>query len=252
MTVDRGDPQTLWRVSAWERMRQQTGTSGFAALGGPSVLPTTLMSDLAKLGARRREGSALEVVASCVRHRESALLLCQHQSLVWPVTLYPQVGLYHVPRPMIESLVAHPQDLQVLSVEPPGLKPPGHAQWDRVGEPEHYRALPALLWAVALHAPAPDLLPDIAGRAAYRVTADFVLGELPVSGALVPALQRLRREISSLDEIAGWPGMTPGRALRLLNAVYLQGGLMVLRTHHAAREGSTERGGLLGWMRRKR
>ena len=42
------------------------------------------------------------------------------------------------------------------------------------------------------------------------------------------------------------------RATRLLNSIYLQGGLMVLRTHHAARDNQTQVGWLRGWLKRER
>jgi hypothetical protein len=252
MSEGKKESTALWRVSDWERMRQQTGTSGFATLGQPTVLPTTLMADLAKLGARRRDASVMEVVAACMRHRESAMVVLRHRGLVWPVTLFPVVGLYHAPLSIADSLPQGPQDVHVLSVEPAGLRPPGHVQWERVAALEDYRALPPLLWMLALHAPRPELLSDIGGRAAYRIAADFTLGTLAVGGALGPALQRLRHEISSIEDIAGWPGMSTERAVRLLNAIYLQGGLMVLRTHHAARDGAAEPAGWLDRMRRKR
>ena len=45
---------------------------------------------------------------------------------------------------------------------------------------------------------------------------------------------RLRREVASLREIAALPGMGRSRATRLLNALYLQAGLIVSRSHPAA------------------
>jgi hypothetical protein len=59
---------------------------------------------------------------------------------------------------------------------------------------------------------------------------------LSLTGALVPAVQRLRREAVSLREIAQWPGLSVDRASRLLNALYLTGSLLVTRSHAAARE----------------
>jgi hypothetical protein len=59
---------------------------------------------------------------------------------------------------------------------------------------------------------------------------------------------RLRSQIASLQEIAGWPGMDRERAARLLNAAYLQGGLMVLRSHAAAR-GDGQGKSLVNWWR---
>ena len=48
------------------------------------------------------------------------------------------------------------------------------------------------------------------------------------------AVFRLRRQTSSLREIAEWTGFDRSRAMRMLNGLYLQAGLMVSRTHPAA------------------
>ena len=121
---------------------------------------------------------------------------------------------------------------------------------ERIADGPGYRPIRPLLWALALHAPAAQLLQEIGGRAAYRIVAGHVPDAAALSGALGPALQRLRTEIASLHDIARWPGMDHERAVRLLNATYLQGGLMVLRTHHAAREPGTRSERLRGWWRR--
>jgi hypothetical protein len=48
---------------------------------------------------------------------------------------------------------------------------------------------------------------------------------------LLATIYRLRNEGSTLSDIAEWPGMDRERAVRLLNALYLQAGLMVSRSH---------------------
>jgi hypothetical protein len=58
--------------------------------------------------------------------------------------------------------------LRVISAEPPGVKPPGDAMHERVAGTDRYHPLSGLLWAVALHGPAPTLLTEISGRVAYR------------------------------------------------------------------------------------
>jgi hypothetical protein len=44
----------------------------------------------------------------------------------------------------------------------------------------------------------------------------------------------LHRESANLREMSEWPGLNRGRAMRLLNALYLQAALMATRTHPAA------------------
>ncbi|HZE92557.1 MAG TPA: hypothetical protein VE029_12740 [Rhizobacter sp.] len=228
------EDSTLWRISAFERMRLQTGSSGFARLEGPTVLPTTLLADLQNLQGDLFRGDVLDIMAVCLRHREAALMCLQHEQLVWPVTLFPSQMLYHSPRDMAEASVNGLASLKVLTVEPPGVKPPGHWMHERVAHVDQYRPLVPLLWSMALHGPRGNVLSEIGGRSNYRAV-NGLDGELPkVTGALGSAVQRLRRESSSLRDIASWPGMSVERANRLLNAMYLSGNLMVIRTQSTA------------------
>jgi len=246
------EDSTLWRVSAFERMRRDTGSSGFARLSGPTVLPTTLLADLRRLDADPASSDALEVIAACVRHREAALLCLQHDGLVWPVTLFPTEQLYHSPRDMTHASLAGLAAVRLLAAEPPGVRPPGHWMHERVGEATHYRPLAPLLWSLALNGPRRELLSDIAGPAAYRLVTGSS-GERPhAPGALGSALERLQRESSPLREIARWPGMSTERASRLLNGLYLCGSLLITRTHPRAGTPQEERGGWFGLRRARR
>jgi hypothetical protein len=229
------EDSTLWRISAYERMRLERSSSVFAQLGENTVLPTTLLADLRHLEARREDTDLLEVLGSCMRHRQAALICVQCQELVWPLTVFPTEMLYHSPRDVALVAPADLARLKVLSCDAPGVRPPGHWMRERVGRYEHYRSLKPLLWNAALHGPRNVLLSEIAGSAAYRATASRAELQM-VTGALGPAAERLRRESVSLREMAGWPGLSTERASRLLNALYLNSALMVMRTHPAARQ----------------
>lgn len=229
---------TLWRISAYERMRLERSSSVFAQLGEPTLLPTTLLSDLRHLESRREDGDVLEILAACMRHRQSALICLQYDGLVWPVTVFPSELVYHSPRDMTLATADGLAALKVLSCDAPGMRPPGHWMHERVGRMEHYHPLKPLLWNLALNGPRSDLLSEIAGNAAYRVTLSRE-DRLLAPGALGPSADRLRSESASLRDIARWPGMSTDRACRLLNALYLTSALMVMRSHPAARpEGS--------------
>ena len=231
------EDSTLWRVSAFERVLHETGTSGFTRLDGVTVLPTTLLSDLRRLHRDPETNDLLEVMAACLRHREAALLCIQIGSLVWPVSLFPQAMLYHSPRDVAQAPSEGLLHARVLTTEPPGVKPPGHWMYERVAADQHYHTLIPMLWDMAMRGPRRSLLTEIGGRAAYRVMPSRMASErLAATGALDSALHRLQRDSASLREIAGWPGMDVERASRLLNALYLSGGLMVSRSHPSARE----------------
>jgi hypothetical protein len=248
------DDSTLWRVSEFERVRLETGNSGYAKLGGPTVLPTTLVSELARLEYSAGGTDAMEVIAACMRHREPALIYVLHRELVWPLTVFPRERLFHSPRDITSEILGGVRELSVHSVEPPGVRAPGHFMTERVAEEKHYRPLEPLLWALGLHGPRGTLINEIGGNAAYRVSPDFHIGTLPAAGAIGPAVQRLRRETASLRSISRWPGMNIDRAVRMLNGLYLLSGLMVLRMHPAARAEPSTRpsGGWLGWIRKGR
>ena len=239
------EDSTLWRISAYERMRLERGSSVFAQLGEPTMLPTTLLADLRHLEARREDGDVLETLAACMRHRQAALICLQYEDLVWPVTVFPGELVYHSPRDMSLATPDGLAGLKVLSCDAPGLRPPGHWMHERVGRMEHYHPLKPLLWNMALNGPRNELLTEIAGNAAYRVTLSRE-SRLFAPGALGPAAERLRTDTASLRDIAKWPGMSVDRASRLLNALYLISGLMVMRAHPSARESESLVSRLLG------
>lgn len=128
------EDSTLWLVSSFERMRAETGSSGFARLNAASVLPSTLSAELTQLGREHRSGGVLDVVAACIRQRENALILLRHRGLVWPLTVFPRINLHHLPRPISSSLEQSNLDLQVIGVEPPGLRPPSHVIYEPMNE----------------------------------------------------------------------------------------------------------------------
>ena len=229
------EDSTLWRVSEYERVRMLTGTSGFARLEGPSVLPTTLLTDLRHVDSFDGNLDVLEVVAACMRHREPALLCLQYEGLVWPVTLFPAQMLYHSPRDMAQATPAALSRVTLLSIETPGVRPPGHWMHERIAQVAHYRPLTPLLLSLALDGPRPALLNEIAGTAAYRAIKRLDEEGVSLSGALGSAAERLRRETVPLRTISTWPGMSIERASRLLNALYLASALLATRGHPAAR-----------------
>ncbi|NWG74122.1 MAG: hypothetical protein HXY24_05880, partial [Rubrivivax sp.] len=98
----------------------------------------------------------------------------------------------------------------------------------------HLHALAPLTWALAMRGAREELLPEIAGPAAYRVDPGLDLRGLELGGAVYAAVRRLQVENVNLRRLAEFPGFDRARASRLLNALYLQAGLIVSRTHPAA------------------
>ena len=229
------EDSTLWRISAFERMRNEGGTSGFARDDHTTVLPSTLLADIDRIEEDLNGRDVLEALAACQRHQESALLYLVHEDLVWPVTLFPLQSIYHCPRDFNKASTKGLAHMRLVDIEPPGVRPPGHWMHERVALAEHYHSLTALLWRVALYGPRDMLLSEIGGTAAYRALVSVASHGLIAPGALGSAAERLRSESVPMREVASWPGMSVERASRLLNALYLAGGLMIMRTHPAAR-----------------
>jgi len=230
------DDSTLWRISAFERMRVQTGNSGFAALEGrATVLPTTLLADLGRIENDPQNRDVLELMAACMRHREPAVLLLQVDAFVWPVTLFPSSMLYHSPRDLAQAPLTALASIQVIDIEPPGVKPPGHWMHERIAAADRYRPLVPLLWTLALQGPRRTLLTEIAGNAAYRALSAPAEEALAAPGAMGSAAERLRAQSVPLREIAAWPGMSTERASRLINALYLSQRLLISRSQASAR-----------------
>ncbi len=242
------DTSSLWRVSAFRKARREGQLDVGRSEDRLTVLPTTLLADLRRLQSDGTGGDVLEVVAACLRNQESALLYLELGAYVWPVTLLPREGLYHSPRDALSDGMAM-AELRLLSIEPPGVRAPGDAMADRVTSADRYRPLAGLLWVIAVNGPRSDVLSEISGRVAYRFVAPSNR-ELPSTrGAMASAILRLERQAAPLRDIASWPGMSVERASRLLNALYLNGVLLVSRSHPAARDAPTKWGGLFARRR---
>lgn len=179
----------------------------------------------------------LEVVAASRRHARALAAYLRCGERVVPLTLFPQERLAHCPMRLEQFAAMRLDRLRVLHVEPALLRPPGHAEALRVAERAHYAPLAAMSWLLALHGPRSEVLPGLAGSRACRIVPGLELATPGVCGAMAAALQRLAGQAASLRTIAGWPGMDAARAARLVNGLYLQGALIVSRTHPAAHAG---------------
>jgi hypothetical protein len=229
------EDSTLWRISEFERVREQTGTSGYAVLGRNTVLSPSLVSELNGLTSRAQNPEVVELLAACLRLREPALIYFLCEGLVWPITVFPTEGLYHSPRNVLSAGDGALAALQAGPVEPPGVRPPGHWMFERIATKECYHPLAPALWALALRGPGRELIAEIGGFAAYRALRQPAGEGLPTPGALGGAAARLHREAAPLAQIARWPGMSLERSVRLLNGLYLTSNLLVSRTHPNAR-----------------
>lgn len=223
------------RVSVFQRYLRELDEGAAAGANGPASLSPSLLQDLMRFERNDSAGrDLLQVLAACIRHARNVQLHLRSEGRVLPLTVFPVDRLAHCPLP-VEALLALPmQDLDVLHVEPAVLRPPGDQERLLVAEAELYAPLGPLMWQLAMLSAREDLLPEIAGNVAYRVSPAVNLRALQLGGTMAAAVARLQRQTTNLREIADWPGFDRARATRMLNGLYLQAGLIVSRTHPAA------------------
>ena len=237
-TIPFGEPD-LMRASRFKRYLPNAPYGSDATFLSPQLaaLSPSLMADLGPGANHEQRTELLDVLAACVRHAQAVTLHLQSSEHAVPVTLFPRERLLHCPIP-IDMLTAQREPaLQVIHIEPALLATPGHVGGHH-GQTAPYSAadlcihpMGAILWDLALHGGRHELLPEINGPAVYRVSYGLDIGDVTMSGTLLSAVYRLRRESCRLRDIAAWPGFDRERAARLLNGLYLQSGLIVSRSH---------------------
>ena len=237
-TIPSGEPELL-KTTAYQRYLEEL--DGDSHPDGPSTrlaqLSPSLQADLGRFEQRGNVSETVEVVAACIRHSSRVTIYLQCAERVVPLTVFPQERLVHCPMEMDELVERHLPELRVMHIEPATLRPPGDPTHALVGESRLHHPLTPLLWALAMRGPRRELLPEIAGPAVYRVSPAIEVDALPVSGAIRAAILRLRQQAKSFSDIAAWPAFDRERTARLLNALYLQAGLIVSRSHpDAARD----------------
>lgn len=225
----------LMRASAFRRsLEEERGPDDDRITTRLSSLNPSLHQDLARFEQKGRQSELLEVMAGAVRHASAVTIHLQLHSHVLALTVFPVHRLVHCVLPMAQFLELQLTDLEVLRVEGTQAQMPDLQTLARPEVQPHYVPLGRLLWELALRGSRDELLPEISGNAAYRITPTLDLSALELSGTLASACDRLKRHTTSLREIAEWPGFDRARAMRMLNGLYLQAGLMVSRTHPAA------------------
>jgi len=197
--------------------------SGATHLSG---LNPSLLQDLLRFEGEHPPGQGLdllEVTAAALRHNRDLLLHLLFDTEPLAITLLPSARQLVCALPLRQLLGLRLSELRVLRVEPARQAHPG----DPAPQP-----LGPFIWELALRGSRAQLLPEIAGAAAYRANPGVDLSALPPSGTLTHAVQQLRRQALSLREVAAQPGFDTDRAMRLLNGLYLHAGLIVTRSGH--------------------
>jgi len=171
----------------------------------------------------------LIVVAACLRHARPLSVHLQHANAVVELSLFPREHLYHSSVDLAALTPIELSGLQMLRVQPQAsLDSPGLDR--RPLQESELRPLRPLLWRLAMHGATSELLPEISGRAKFRVTPGGVPAELLLDERVQALLDRMRGRPSSLDELASTTTLERAQVRRLINALYLQSGLMITRS----------------------
>lgn len=249
-TIPFGEPELL-RASTFMQALEEVpgGNTGNGQLSG---LTPSLMADLQRFEHRAGGADALEVLAACLRHSYSAMVQFDADGFVVPLTVFPRQRLYHCPADAHSFLLERLGVLKVLRVEAAVLRPPGDLEEQLIAPLEGYYPIGPLLWELALQGSRTELLPEIAGLACYRAAPGIPLASLNLRRGHRAAVHHMRFQPITLRELAEMPGLDRDDAARLLNALYLQSGLIVSRTLPAALAASGLTDGWLTGLRRRR
>lgn len=205
---------------------------------GPTTLSPSLLSDLQRFSGDVTDTDLLPVLAAAVRHATPLIMQLQLQGRIVALSVLPRDQQFKADLDLCALPAEEMSQLRLLHVGPM-LSSESHAEPDPPAL--HVGGLSALLWRLALHGARDELLPEIAGPVRYRLAPGVPLRSLPMEAWSLPILHGLRREASTLHELAPRTLLERQRARRLLNAVYLQGRLMVTRSLPMQRRPSTTR-----------
>jgi hypothetical protein len=232
------DAPDLLRVSEFQRHLQEWIATASPAGRVTRVPPSghALVADLRQPQTAHGH-EALEVLAACVRHGRRVTVHLRCGDFVLPLTVCPPEQRVLCRADLLDHLFGHLDSVTLLMVEPALVRPPAEDDPPTPGPALHHPLGP-VLWQLAIRGLRATLLPEIAGPAAYRVAPGLDTTGFALPNAEAAAVYRLRRESATLRTVSQWPGFDRDRAARLLNALYLQAGLIVSRSHPSARRES--------------
>lgn len=204
------------------------------------TLPTALRSELEHIHhGSDVAGGLLKGLASAIRHGADVCLHLAYGSSVVPLTVLPTKRLAHAPIDLTGPLGSGFRGMRVLNVERPLIALGDCVQPLNSEGNDRWVPLQPLTSAVAMRGDFGHLLPEIAGPAAYRFSPVVRTDNLDLEAQEQALVRDLLHNMSSLDVIAEKWSLSSERVARLLNAAYLQGGLILSRTHPQAIQGIT-------------
>lgn len=192
-----------------------------------STLSPSVLCDLMRFEDEACGSDLLPVLAAIVRHMRPLLVYLQFVDRVVELAVFPREQQFRCDLDL-PNLSCHDattlQVMHVAPVPPAGLRDPAAAG------AAHGGTVALLLWQMALRGNRCALLPEIAGPVRYRLAPGLPLRRLPMEPWCRSMLHRLGDEPVTVHELAGESELEQTRTQRLLNALYLQGRLMITRS----------------------
>lgn len=229
-TIGSADTEAFETTRPFSPLRQTPGLDPEVRAGaGRPVLSSAMQAELQQLAASPMHISALSVFAASVRHAQPLAVHVRTSGKPFLLSVFPRDRFYQCEHELSEFESDDLALLRLVRIEPVvpllmGDMPSGKSSSFRLGP------LGLLLWRLALHGPTNDLLPEIAEPARYRLTPSLHLSGLPMHGGLQTVLQKMRNQACTVHELAHETPLGPTQVKRLLNALYLQSGLIVTRS----------------------
>jgi hypothetical protein len=193
-----------------------------------STLSPSLLSDLKRFADDTGTTDLLPAMAASVRHGKPLALQIQHGRSIVRLSIFPRDQLFHCAVNLSAMTPALLSQLRLVHIEPEYMLAPFGSD-GRPASSLAFGTLGTLLWMLALYGARDELLPEIAGAVRYRLAANLSTHGLPIEMPAMPLLQRLRDTALSVEEMARWTVLGSSQIRRLLNALYLQSGLMITR-----------------------
>lgn len=193
------------------------------------LLNSAMQADLKRLAAAPGLLNALAVFAASVRHAQPIAVHVRTSGKAFLLSIFPRERFFQCEHDLTGFLPDDFAMLRLVRIEPVlpllmGDTPSGKTASFRLGP------LGLMLWHLALHGPTNDLLSEIAEPASYRLTPSLHLAGLPMHNSLLPVLQKMRHRSCTVQDLASGSTLGPTQVKRLLNAIYLQLGLIVTRS----------------------
>jgi hypothetical protein len=192
-----------------------------------TTLSPSVLCDLLRFEDEACGADLLPVLAAIVRHMRPLLVYLQLLDRMVELSVFPREQQFRCDLDLCNLSSEDATRLQVMHVAP---IPAAGSRDPAVARAAHGGPVAPLLWQMALRGNRAALLPEIAGPVRYRLAPGLPFRGLPMDPWCASMLRRLSGEPTTIDDLAEVTDWGRARTQRLLNAVYLQGRLMITRS----------------------